>query len=510
MDFCLDQVFFSCSQCEGASRAFMVFQRGECGWCQWRAIRHRVRSELLHQDRQFSEQNLSVALSAPESVLHVLLSRHSQHGDMVRPTLLLYGLRRMDAGPILRTGDWSGKLRRRMWDIGGRSLHRHRGLSSTLPPSRTGVRWQPTPAAAATDQLHCPDSSRLVRRPNSAVGQGSPSPIVYLGPGLAFLATCASGGTSTRSETAVCPRQQVVPVLVLTSGSGGQEKEQKLDSRCIVSLGCSLRSHGVSEQEIDSPAQTWVSDDHCRSSSVPAPLNDFAHGGYAGVRLGKARNPCPATHERDRAAEESNARQRRINEAEDSPLGPSTRRPPQARPRHQPQEYLRCARCGPDPSAIRGASDCGLMMHMVQKHGGQQLIQESVAQLRHLDRAACVACDTVRSRRCRRCGFCKSDTPLRGLVVGDTFQDRRQPGHQDAAPEGSPTVHHPLQSSQPVPPGDPLDDSRLPKCPIRDIVLTKRDKQLLAELRRASAMALPRCMVSLCHSVGRKPRGSHQ
>ena len=82
------------------------------------------------------------------------------------------------------------------------------------------------------------------------------------------------------------------------------------------------------------------------------------------------------------------------------------------------------------------------------------------------------------------------------LVVGDTFQDRRQPGQQDAAPESSPTVHQPLQSSQPLPPGDPLDDSPLPNCPIREIVLTERDKQLLAEHRRASAMALPRCIVS--------------
>ena len=38
--------------------------------------------------------------------------------------------------------------------------------------------------------------------------------------------------------------------------------------------------------------------------------------------------------------------------------------------------------------------------------------------------------------------------------------------------------------------------SPLPNCPIWYIVLTERDKQLLAELRRASAMALPRCIVS--------------
>ena len=45
-------------------------------------------------------------------------------------------------------------------------------------------------------------------------------------------------------------------------------------------------------------------------------------------------------------------------------------------------------------------------------------------------------------------------------------------------------------------PGEPLDDSPLPNCPIRDVVLTDRDKQLLFELCWASAMALPRCVVS--------------
>ena len=64
----------------------------------------------------------------------------------------------------------------------------------------------------------------------------------------------------------------------------------------------------------------------------------------------------------------------------------------------------------------------------------------------------------------------------------------RQPGHQSAAPDGSPTGQQPPQSSLPVRPGDPLDDSPLRNCPVRDIVLTERDKQLLTELRRASAM----------------------
>ena len=64
-----------------------------------------------------------------------------------------------------------------------------------------------------------------------------------------------------------------------------------------------------------------TSHDLCQSPPALGPLNDFAHGGYAGVPLREARNPGPATHERDRAAEEGNARQRRVNEAGDSVPG---------------------------------------------------------------------------------------------------------------------------------------------------------------------------------------------
>ena len=155
---------------------------------------------------------------------------------------------------------------------------------------------------------------------------------------------------------------------------------------------------------------------------------------------------------------------------------PNSRRPTQPRARQQ-QEYLRSAQCGSDPEAFKGTSDRGLMLHVVQKY-----------------RAACVLCDW----RCHRCSHCKRDTPTRDITVGDILQDRRQPGHQDAAPVGSPNAHHPPHRSQPVPPGDPFDDSPPPNCSIRDIIITERDKQLLADLRRASAMAIPRCIVSRC------------
>ena len=71
------------------------------------------------------------------------------------------------------------------------------------------------------------------------------------------------------------------------------------------------------------------------------------------------------------------------------------------------------------------------------EHGGQTLLPDSVGLLRCLDRAACIACGTIRPRRCRRCTLCGSDTLLRELRVGATFQDRRQPGHQDAAAGGT-------------------------------------------------------------------------
>ena len=147
------------------------------------------------------------------------------------------------------------------------------------------------------------------------------------------------------------------------------------------------------------------------------------------------------------------------------------------------------------------------LLHMVQKHGRQRLLPESVTQLRDLGRAACLACDAIRLRRCRRCTFCGSGTPFRDLLVGDTFQDRRQSGHPGCN-AGRPAHFSNLLRARSQ--CDP-DDSPLPNCPIRVIVLTERDKRLLAELRRASSDGSPalRCLSS-CHGMGRKPRRSNQ
>ena len=76
--------------------------------------------------------------------------------------------------------------------------------------------------------------------------------------------------------------------------------------------------------------------------------------------------------------------------------------------------------------------------------------------------------------------------------MGDIFQDRRQPGHRDAA--ASPTL--PPIRQQPIPQGDPQDDSPLSNSQIRDIAITERDAQLLGDFRWASSMATPRSLVS--------------
>ena len=81
--------------------------------------------------------------------------------------------------------------------------------------------------------------------------------------------------------------------------------------------------------------------------------------------------------------------------------GNSRRQPlPKQQPR-EPREYLHCAQCGPVADAHWALTDGGLVQHMVQKHGGQVLLQNSVGQLRWLNRQACAHCSTIRSQRCR-------------------------------------------------------------------------------------------------------------
>ena len=109
---------------------FPVRERFTCffGLSTWRARVVRasgLRSDIVCGQSRFTRTDNSASkpflwpLSAPNSILYVVLPRHSRHDGLVRLTIFLYGLRRLDASLILQTGDWSGKLWRRMWDIGG-------------------------------------------------------------------------------------------------------------------------------------------------------------------------------------------------------------------------------------------------------------------------------------------------------------------------------------------------------------------------------------------------------
>ena len=111
------------------------------------------------------------------------------------------------------------------------------------------------------------------------------------------------------------------------------------------------------------------------------------------MRVGEAQNPGPADHERDGAQEEPCPR-RTINEAG----GRSSRKPGHYHARNSQ------------------SSDC-----------------------RH---------PSCRSRRGNRCNHCRADTATRDILVGDVFQDRRQPRHRDAAASQSNPHQSPLARNQ--------------------------------------------------------------
>ena len=152
------------------------------------------------------------------------------------------------------------------------------------------------------------------------------------------------------------------------------------------------------------------------------------------------------------------------------------------------------------------------MQHMGQKHGGQQLLPESVGLLRRLDRATCVVCGTTRSQRCNRCGLCQSITPLRELRVGvgDSFQDRRKPGHQSAAPGVRPPITHLLRARSQCLQLTLLTTARYQTAPFG--ILSSQSETSSCSLSSAEPRDGTPAMrgLSIRHGMGRKPRRSHE
>ena len=128
-------------------------------------------------------------------------------------------------------------------------------------------------------------------------------------------------------------------------------------------------------------------------------------GGYAGVRLEKCRTQGQPNTKEITQKKNASARRTSINEAGDAVPGSQdsiTRGVqnlqladvPAAQPASPPKSV-------PTMCSVRRGPAClhrQFRQWMSEKHGGQTLTQVSVAQLRRLDRAACVTCGTIRSR----------------------------------------------------------------------------------------------------------------
>ena len=119
------------------------------------------------------------------------------------------------------------------------------------------------------------------------------------------------------------------------------------------------------------------------------------------------------------------------------------------------------------------------MEHMRHKHGSQTLTQESVAQLRQLDRAAFVICGSIWSRPGNRYTHCRAHT-----ATGDS----RGKYFPRSAP---PRLHQPPIGSQPIPQGEHQT------APFETLSSVNVTHSCLATFI-ASAMAIPRSIVSRC------------
>ncbi len=103
----------------------------------------------------------------------------------------------------------------------------------------------------------------------------------------------------------------------------------------------------------------------------------------------------------------------------------------------QAWEILRCRMCTGD-GAFQAQDSRGLMQHLVRAHLGQQLTAEAIAQLRHLDKAACRICSSIRARTTPHCSHCGCATATRPLQLGDSIPDRRRPATAESGAQDSP------------------------------------------------------------------------
>ena len=215
------------------------------------------------------------------------------------------------------------------------------------------------------------------------------------------------------------------------------------------------------------------------------------------MRLGEAQNRGPATHDRDLTAQQQNKATpasdvstkqetqcrgsqdsitRRVQNLQISdtratqtaPPAPAPapmtnfRRPPQARPKQQPREYLRCAQCGPDPAAFKAVSDHGLVCTWFRSTGDngcfQNALRSSAISIVQPEKIV------TPSGRGDVVDAPSAEVILRSetFLLAIPFRTVANPDTRMQRPAARPPVQQPPQSSQPVPPGDSLNDSPLP------------------------------------------------
>ena len=182
--------------------------------------------------------------------------------------------------------------------------------------------------------------------------------------------------------------------------------------------------------------------------------NTREHGGCAGTRVGEAQNPGPATHDRDwTVTEQPNAAHRRINGAGDSaPSSQDSVTRGSSEPAHlgflcstsgsaspatvDNEEFQKTATT--EPTAQRVLSLCTVRSRSRRSQSIHRRRSRAAHWAKTRRTAApsqialgncavstvqpCVVCGTIRSKRCNRCGFCNSNTPLREhrVVSGQT------------------------------------------------------------------------------------------
>ena len=261
--------------------------------------------------------------------------------------------------------------------------------------------------------------------------------------------------------------------------------------------------------------------------AVPALLNTRKFGGYAGTRVGEAQIPGPATHERDwTVTEQPDATHRRNNEARDSvPRSQDavTRAVQKLRITDSPAASVALPALTANNGEFQETAAAETTAQGAQENTSAvrsaALLPTSIGRL--LMEVSCsIWCRSTEVRCCLKtvcdncvgstarpvCTVAQSDrsgvagaTPAGSILLSTNFAlGTGQTTARASGRSGQWSGNRAATSSELEASASRRTFGRqpLPNCPIWDVVLTDRDKPLLTKLRRASAMAFPRCVVS--------------